>query len=120
MAIRLSPCGLSLQCQRDVTEIFRTHRFLQRGVFRSALQSLRRAYGQRQRLLGKSGARYSRGACSNESLTHRLEVLPNETELSAAPVATFFEGDAETIIAKAEPVIPKGAERGSLETDVWR
>jgi hypothetical protein len=34
-----------------------------------------------------------------------MEVLPSETELSAAPVATFFDGDAETIIAKPEPVM---------------
>ena len=43
--------------------------------------------------------------------TGLMEVLPNETELSAAPVATFFEGDAETIIAKAEPVIAKDGRR---------
>jgi hypothetical protein len=35
------------------------------------------------------------------------EVLPNETELSSAPVATFLEDDAETIIAMAEPVLAK-------------
>ena len=33
--------------------------------------------------------------------TGLMDDLPNGTELSAAPVATFFEGDAETIIARA-------------------
>jgi hypothetical protein len=37
--------------------------------------------------------------------TGLMEVLTSETELSAAPVATFFDGDAETIIAKPEPVM---------------
>jgi len=36
-----------------------------------------------------------------------LEVLPKETELSAAPVATFFEHDTETVIGNSEPVIAK-------------
>jgi hypothetical protein len=45
------------------------------------------------------------------SRTGLMEVLPNETDLSAAPVVTFFERDAETIIAKAEPVIAKDGRR---------
>jgi hypothetical protein len=40
-----------------------------------------------------------------------MEVLPSETELSAAPVSTFFEGDAGTIISQAEPVIAKDGRR---------
>jgi hypothetical protein len=39
------------------------------------------------------------------------EVLPGGTELSEAPVATFFEGDAEAIIEKAEPIIAKDGRR---------
>jgi hypothetical protein len=39
------------------------------------------------------------------------EVLPSETELSEAPVATFFEGDAEAIIEKSEPIIAKDGRR---------
>jgi hypothetical protein len=46
-----------------------------------------------------------------------MEVLPNETELSAAPVATFFEGDAETIIANSEPVIAKDGRRARIVRD---
>jgi hypothetical protein len=46
-----------------------------------------------------------------------MEVLPNETELSAAPVATFFEGDAETIIEKAVPVIAKDGRRAWIVRD---
>ena len=49
--------------------------------------------------------------------TGLMEVLPSETELSAAPVATFFEGDAETIIAKAEPVIAKEGRRAWIVRD---
>ena len=49
--------------------------------------------------------------------TGLMEVLPSETELSAAPVATFFEGDAETIIAKAEPVIAKDGRRAWIVKD---
>ena len=49
--------------------------------------------------------------------TGLMEVLPSETELSAAPVATFFEGDAETIIAKAEPVIAKDGRRAWIVRD---
>ena len=49
--------------------------------------------------------------------TGLMEVLPSETELSAAPVATFFEGDAETIIAKAEPVIAKDGRRAWIIRD---
>ena len=46
-----------------------------------------------------------------------MEVFPSETELSAAPVATFFEGDAEAIIAKAEPVIAKDGRRAWIVRD---
>ena len=46
-----------------------------------------------------------------------MEVLPSETELSAAPAATFFEGDAETIIAKAEHVIAKDGRRAWIVRD---
>ena len=49
--------------------------------------------------------------------TGLMEVLPSETELSAAPVATFFEGDAETLIAKAEPVIAKDGRRAWIVRD---
>ena len=49
--------------------------------------------------------------------TGLVEVLPTETELSAAPVATFFEGDAESIIAKAEPVIAKDGRRAWIVRD---
>lgn len=45
------------------------------------------------------------------------EVLPNETELSPAPVATYFEDDAETIIAKAEPIIAKDGRRAWIMKD---
>jgi hypothetical protein len=45
------------------------------------------------------------------------EVLPSETELSEAPVATFFEGDAEAIIAKAEPIIAKDGRRAWIVKD---
>jgi hypothetical protein len=46
-----------------------------------------------------------------------LEVLPIGTELSPAPVATFFEGDAETIIAKANPVVTKDGCRAWIVKD---
>jgi hypothetical protein len=49
--------------------------------------------------------------------TGLMEVLPSETELSAAPVATFFESDAETIIARAEPVIAKDGRRAWIVRD---
>jgi hypothetical protein len=49
--------------------------------------------------------------------TALMAVLPSETELSAAPVATFFEGDAETIMAKAEPVIAKDGRRAGIVRD---
>jgi len=51
-----------------------------------------------------------------------MEVLPSEAELSPAPVAIFFEGDAGIIIAKAEAVVTKGgrAEHGSSETNAAR
>jgi hypothetical protein len=45
------------------------------------------------------------------------EVLPSGTELSDAPVATFFEGDAESIIAKAEPIIAKDGRRAWIVRD---
>jgi hypothetical protein len=45
------------------------------------------------------------------------EVLPSETELSAAPVSTFFEGDAEKIISQAEPVIAKDGRRTWIVKD---
>ena len=45
------------------------------------------------------------------------EVLPSETELSEAPVATFFEGDAEAIIEKAEPIIAKDGRRAWIVKD---
>jgi hypothetical protein len=46
-----------------------------------------------------------------------MEVLQSETKLSPAPVATFFEGDAETIIAKAEPVVAKDGRRAWIVRD---
>lgn len=49
--------------------------------------------------------------------TGLMEVLPSETELSTAPVGTFFEGDAETIIAKSEPVIAKDGRRAWIVRD---
>ena len=49
--------------------------------------------------------------------TGLMEVLPSETELSEAPVSTFFEGDAEAIIAKAEPVIAKDGRRAWIVKD---
>jgi hypothetical protein len=49
--------------------------------------------------------------------TSLIDVLPSGTELSAAPVATFFEGDAETIIANAEPVIAKDGRRAWIVRD---
>jgi hypothetical protein len=45
------------------------------------------------------------------------EVLPRETELSEAPVAIFFEGDAEPIIEKAEPIIAKDGRRAWIVKD---
>ena len=46
-----------------------------------------------------------------------LEVLPKETELSEAPVATFFEGDIDTIVSKGEPVIAKDGRRAWIVRD---
>jgi hypothetical protein len=46
-----------------------------------------------------------------------MEVLPSGTKLSPAPVATFFEGDAKSIIAKAEPVIAKDGRRAWIVKD---
>ena len=46
-----------------------------------------------------------------------LEVLPTETELSEAPTATFFEGDTDTILSKAEPVIAKDGRRAWVVKD---
>jgi hypothetical protein len=46
-----------------------------------------------------------------------MEVLPRETELSEAPVGTFFEGDADAVIAKAEPVIAKDGRRAWIVRD---
>jgi hypothetical protein len=45
------------------------------------------------------------------------EVLPGGTELSEAPVATFFEGDAEAIIEKTEPIIAKDGRRAWIVQD---
>ena len=45
------------------------------------------------------------------------EVLPGGAELSEAPVATFFEGDAEAIIEKAEPIIAKDGRRAWIVQD---
>jgi hypothetical protein len=45
------------------------------------------------------------------------EVLPSETELSEAPVATFFEDDAKDIMAEAEPVIAKDGRRAWIVRD---
>jgi hypothetical protein len=45
------------------------------------------------------------------------EVLPGGTELSEAPVATFFEGDVEAIIEKAEPIIAKNGRRAWIVQD---
>jgi hypothetical protein len=49
--------------------------------------------------------------------TGLLEILPKGTELSAAPVTTFFEGDSDAIIAKAEPVIAKDGRRAWIARD---
>jgi hypothetical protein len=49
--------------------------------------------------------------------TGLMEVLPNGTDISAVPVATFFEGDAKTIIEKAEPVIAKDGRRAWIVRD---
>jgi hypothetical protein len=49
--------------------------------------------------------------------TGLMDVLPKGTELSAAPVATFFEGDADTIIADAEPVIAQDGRRAWIVRD---
>ena len=46
-----------------------------------------------------------------------LDVLPRETELSEAPVATFFEGDTNSIISKAEPVIANDGRRAWIVKD---
>jgi hypothetical protein len=52
------------------------------------------------------------------ALRDRLrEVLPNETKLSPAPVATFLEDEAETIMAMAEPVIAKDGRRAWIMKD---
>ena len=45
------------------------------------------------------------------------EVLPSGSELSEAPVATFFEGDAEAIIEKAEPIIAEDGRRAWIVKD---
>jgi hypothetical protein len=45
------------------------------------------------------------------------EVLPKETELSEAPVATFFENDADKVIGNAEPVIAKDGRRAWIVRD---
>ena len=45
------------------------------------------------------------------------EVLPSGAELSDASVATFFENDAESIIAKAEPIIAKDGRRAWIVRD---
>jgi hypothetical protein len=45
------------------------------------------------------------------------EVLTGGTELSEAPIATFFEGDAEAIIEKAEPIIAKDGRRAWIVQD---
>jgi len=50
-------------------------------------------------------------------LTALKEVLPSGTELSDAPVVTFFEDDAESIIAKAEPIIAKDGRRAWIVRD---
>jgi hypothetical protein len=49
--------------------------------------------------------------------TGLTEVLPSKTELSEAPVATFFEDDVEAIIAKAEPIIAKDGRRAWIVKD---
>ena len=49
--------------------------------------------------------------------TGLAEVLPSKTELSEAPVATFFEDDVEAIIAKAEPIIAKDGRRAWIVKD---
>jgi hypothetical protein len=49
--------------------------------------------------------------------TGLMDVLPKGTELSAAPVATFFEGEADTIIADAEPVIAQDGRRAWIVRD---
>ena len=42
------------------------------------------------------------------------EVLPSKTELSEAPVATFFEGDPKLSSQKRSPLLQRtGAERGT-------
>ena len=47
-----------------------------------------------------------------------MEVLPSETELSAAPVSTFFEGDAGRSFRRPNLLSPRtAAEPGLLETD---
>ena len=52
------------------------------------------------------------GRSQMEALRNSLsEVLPNETELSVAPVSTSFENDTDRIIGKAEPVIAKDGRR---------
>ena len=45
------------------------------------------------------------------------EVLPSKTELSEAPVATFFESDVEAIMGKAEPIIAKDGRRAWIVKD---
>jgi hypothetical protein len=44
-----------------------------------------------------------------------LEVLPTETHLSHAPVASFSESHTDTIIANSEPVITKEGRRAWIE-----
>jgi hypothetical protein len=46
-----------------------------------------------------------------------LEMLPKDTELSEAPVATFFEEETDTILSKAEPVIAKDGRRAWIVRD---
>ena len=49
--------------------------------------------------------------------TGLTEVLPSKTELSEAPVATFFEDEVEAIIAEAEPIIAKDGRRAWIVKD---
>jgi hypothetical protein len=78
----------------------------------SSLRTKTKTFGESQ-ALGTAEGRAQMTALR----TGLMEVLPSETELSAAPVATFFEGDAETIIAKAEPVIAKDGRRAWIVRD---
>ena len=49
--------------------------------------------------------------------TGLTEVIPSKTELSEAPVATFFEDEVEAIIAEAEPIIAKDGRRAWIVKD---